>query len=745
MDYVAVHKKWRAYWEKNNTDKFDAGSKKPPYYCLTMLPYPSGATLHIGHFFQYCMPDTHSRFKRMCGFNVFQPMGFDAFGLPAENHAFKTNTHPYDNTVKNMALMREQFASLGAMYPWEYSITTCFPDYYKWNQWLFLQLYKAGLAYQKEAPVNWCDKCKTVLANEQVVGGECERCSTTVVRRNMKQWFLKITDYAEQLLTGLDGLDWAGKTIAMQKNWIGKSVGQKIKFDDLEVFTTRPDTIYGATFMVIAPEHVLAQKYITKEHAKKCAEYIAETAKKSEIERQSDDRQKTGVFTGGYVKNPATGEQIPVWLADYVIASYGTGAIMAVPAYDERDRAFAEKYKLPIVKSKLTDKKFGKDAVTYRLRDWSIGRQRYWGTPIPIIYCDHCGTVPVPENDLPVVLPHIADFKPKGDSPLAAHPEFYNCTCPVCGKPAKRECDTMDTFVCSSWYYLRYPYANRADIPFDKNVRRPDVYIGGTEHSCGHLLYSRFINRFLYEKGFVKNAEPFPKLIHQGLILAADGSKMSKSKNNFVVPDDYTNKYGSDILRLFLQFGFNFSDGGPWDEGVLKTITRFTERIETVINRCGKGAGKPDEALLHTQAKTIKAVRNDLENFSFNTAVARCMEFLNAIEKSCANGVNCADAVKNLVLLVAPMIPHIGEEFWEMVGGKSSVFDQKFPTYDEKYLTAKTVEIAVQINSKIVGRITVAGDAPQPDAEKLCAEFIAGKTVKKVIYIPNRIINFIAG
>ena len=691
-------------------------------------------------------------------------MGFDAFGLPAENHALKTNTHPADNTKINMDIMVRQLDTMGGMYPWEYSYATCFPDYYKWTQWLFLQLFEAGLCYQKEAPVNWCDKCKTVLANEQVVGGECERCGTGVVRRNMKQWFIKITDYAEKLLAGLDGLDWPNKTKVMQKNWIGKSMGAHINFkivgapegtEPLRIFTTRPDTIYGVTFMVIAPEHPMAHHFITEEHKKSCHTYMEKAAKKSDVERQATDRTKTGVFTGGYVINPANNEQIPVWLADYVLATYGTGAIMAVPAYDERDEEFAKEFKLPIVRAPLTDKLFGERATTYRLRDWSIGRQRYWGCPIPVVYCPHCGTVPVSEKDLPVTLPHIMDFKPKGASPLASVPEFVNCTCPKCGAAAKRECDTMDTFVCSSWYFLRYPFAKRDDVPFEKSVRRVDKYIGGAEHACMHLLYARFITQFLHDQKKIAFSEPFPSLVHQGMILAKDGSKMSKSKGNTVTPDEYVNKYGSDILRLFMLFAFKFTDGGPWNEDMLKTVTRFTARIEKVIaDACGgndspaRGAPcaiphTPSHDLLYTQANTIKSVREDLESFSFNTAVARCMEFLNAIEGAQRAGEAVGDAIRTLVLLVAPMLPHIAEEYWEMLGEKPSIFDQKYPEPDHKHLTRAEVEIAVQINSKIVGRITVPSDATQHHVEKACEKFTSCKKIEKVVYIKGRLINYI--
>jgi leucyl-tRNA synthetase len=764
MNYKAVHNKWRRYWRENGTDKFDPKSTKPKYYCLEMFPYPSGATLHLGHFYMYSLPDAHARFKKMAGFNVFHPFGYDAFGLPAENHALKTGTHPKDNTVKNIGIFTEQMKQLGGMYDWDYSVVTCFPDYYKWTQWLFVKLFNAGLAYQKEAPVNWCDNCKTVLANEQVIGNACERCGAETERRNMKQWFFKITDYAEALLDGLDELDWPGKTKVMQRNWIGKSQGARIHFavknhpnTSIEVFTTRPDTLPGATFMVLAPEHPLVNVITAPENNAEVRAYIKRSAKKSDIERLGTSGEKTGVFTGGYAVNPLDGREIPVWIADYVLAAYGTGAIMAVPAHDERDKVFAVKYSLPIrhtvdveteenkqkIIAELVKKRAGESAITYRLRDWSVGRQRYWGAPIPVIYCEHCGTVAVPEKDLPVELPYINDFAPKGAAPLASHPEFINCKCPKCGRAAKRECDTMDTFVCSSWYFLRFPDAHNDKEPFGANTAQKmlpvDKYIGGAEHSCMHLLYARFINHFLYDQSLVPFKEPFPSLVHQGMILAGDGSKMSKSKGNTITPDKYVGKYGSDILRLYMLFGFNFREGGPWNENTLKTITRFTERIEIIINKAAD-APEEDKEVLFTMANTVKHVREDLENFSFNTAVARCMELLNAI--SSAKTV-CKSTVKTLVLLLAPMLPHIAEEFWELLGEKPSIFDQNYPEADKKYFTRGEVEIAVQINSKIVKRITIPVSMSQADAEILCAEITENLKIKKTIYVPGRLINFI--
>lgn len=768
MDYIAIHKKWGKYWAKNGTNKYDPNAKGEKYYCLQMFPYPSGANLHLGHYFNYAVCDTHARFKRMTGSNVFQPFGFDSFGLPAENHALKTGTHPRANTVKNIEIMKRQIDTLGHMHDWDNAVNTCEPEYYKWTQWLFLELFKAGLAYQKNALVNWCSKCNTVLANEQVLGGECERCQTQVVRKNMKQWFFKITDFAEELLAGLDKLDWPEKTKTMQRNWIGKSVGAQVWFGDIQVFTTRIDTIYGATFLVLAPEHPLVGKYVTDKQRKACNDYIAKAAKKSDIERLGAEGEKTGVFTGGYATNPVNGEKVPVYIADYVLATYGTGAIMAVPAHDERDMAFAKKYKIPIIKvidaegdcadgvlvnsgkhtglpsakaREQITKDLGSKAeakTTYRLRDWGVGRQRYWGCPIPIIYCD-CG---IHTAEIPVLLPEIDDFKPKGAAPLANVAEFVNCKCPKCGKPARREVDTLDTFVCSSWYFLRYPDAKNDKEPFNKKTAAKmlpvDKYIGGAEHACMHLLYARFVTMFLKSRGYINFSEPFTSLVHQGVILGTDGQKMSKSKGNTKDPSEYTSVYGDDILRLFMLFGFNYVEGGPWNDNTLKTVTRFTERIATAIKDVRKG--ETDKELLYVMHATIKSVRHDLENFSFNTAVARCMELLNAIGKT-AGGTS--EAVRTLVLLTAPMFPHIGEEFWEMLGGKPSVFDQPFPVADEKYLTRETVEIAVQVNSRIVGRVDIPSKADQKAVEKLCSEFIAGKIVKKVIYINGKLINFI--
>ncbi|MCL2755485.1 MAG: leucine--tRNA ligase [Firmicutes bacterium] len=789
MNYPEIHKKWQKYWQKNNVNKFDMNSSKPKYYTLEMFPYPSGANLHLGHFFNFAPCDTHARFKRMMGYNVFHPMGFDAFGLPAENHALSTGTHPHDNTIINMEKFRKQLDELGGMYPWEYTLTTCFPEYYTGTQWLFLQLFRHGLAYQKESTVNFCDKCKTVIANEQVIDGECERCSSEVIRRDMKQWFFKITDFAGELLDGIDGLDWPNKTKTMQQNWIGRSCGANVIFnvenskDTIEVFTTRIDTIFGATFIVLAPENCLVKRVTTSEQEKAIDAYIKKTAKKSDIERM-ENHEKTGVFTGGYAINPASGKRVPIYIADYVLNNYGTGAVMGVPAHDERDHEFATKYKIEIKQVIKTDKedacvtefgtlinsdkyndlsseqaiiqitkdlekiKSAKHSITYRLRDWSMSRQRYWGVPIPIVYCECCGIVPVPESQLPVKLPYINDFKPHGAPPLANDENFVNTTCPSCNGPAKRETETMDTFVCSSWYFLSYPSVGNVGmtgIPWDKKITEKmlpvDKYIGGAEHACMHLLYARFITRFLHKYGYINFAEPFKSLVHQGMILAPDGQKMSKSKGNTITPDKYIEQYGSDVLRMYMLFGFNYIDGGPWNDATLKSITRFIERVEKIISQISCETETDDE-VQYVRASTIKNVKHDLDSFSFNTAVARCMEFLNAIHTSKNKS---RESVIDLILLLAPMMPHIAEEFFELLRehNKTSIFDEKFPIPNQKFLERSDIEIVVQVNSKIKERLTIKKDATQDEVVALCKSFIGDTSPKKIIYVPNKLINFI--
>ena len=806
MDYKQIESKWQKIWADTGLYKFDRSRVDKKYYCLEMFSYPSGAKLHAGHWYNYGPADTFARFKRMQGYEVFQPMGFDAFGLPAENYAIKTGIHPEESTLKNIATMEGQLKRIGAMYDWDYEIKTCLPDYYKWTQWMFLQLYKKGLAYRKEAPVNWCPSCNTVLANEQAQGGICERCGSQVTHKNLNQWFFKITAYADELLDDIDKLDWPEKTKLMQKNWIGRSFGGEVEFQvknsdvTLKVFTTRADTIFGVTYVVLAPESPLVDKVVTDEQRAAVEEYKEKSAKATEIDRMSSTREKTGVPTGAYAINPVNGEEVPILVADYVIASYGTGAVMGVAAHDERDFVFAQKLGLPIkrvIKGKdgvedslpfceygiLTDsgefngmssedaklailKKLEKEGkgglkTNYRLRDWLVSRQRYWGAPIPIIHCDHCGDVPVPEKDLPVRLPMGVNFTPDGESPLKKCDEFINTTCPICGRPAKRDADTLDTFVCSSWYFLRYPDAHNADKPFDSewiNKMLPvDKYIGGAEHACMHLLYARFFTKALRDMGYLNFDEPFLSLVHQGTILGPDGNKMSKSKGNVVSPDDSIAKYGADIFRVYLMFGFNYVEGGPWNDNGLESISRFFDRVERIVKKCyevnfaNAPLGKAEKELNRVRHNTIKCVTNDLGSFSFNTAVARLMEFVNAMYNYEANTAQknaiYKDCAKDLVLLLAPFAPHFCEELWEMLGQKYSVFNQSYPTFDPAAMVLDEVELAVQINSKMRAKVTVAASASREEIEKSALEAVKDQLVaapKKVIVVPGRLVNIIA-
>ena len=725
MDFKLIEAKWQKKWEETGLYKFDRDRVNKKYYCLEMFSYPSGAKLHAGHWYNYGPADTFARFKRMQGYEVFQPMGFDAFGLPAENYAIKTGIHPEESTLKNIATMEGQLRRIGAMYDWDYEVKTCLPEYYKWTQWMFLQMYKHGLAYRKEAPVNWCPSCNTVLANEQAQGGVCERCGSQVTHKNLNQWFFRITAYADELLDCIDKLDWPEKTKLMQKNWIGRSYGGEIEFDvkdsdlKIRVFTTRADTLFGVTYVVLAPESPLVDCLTTDAQRAAVEEYREKSAAATEIDRLSTTREKTGVLTGSYAINPINGREVPILVADYVVAGYGTGAVMGVAAHDERDFVFASKLGLPIervikgaegqddalpftqygvmvnsgefdglaseegkkaVINKLASMGKGCMKTNYRLRDWLISRQRYWGAPIPIIHCEHCGDVPVPEEDLPVRLPHNVNFTPDGESPLKKCEEFINTTCPVCGRPAKRDADTLDTFVCSSWYYLRYPDSKNDKQPFDSdwiNKMLPvDKYIGGAEHACMHLLYARFFTKALRDMGYLNFDEPFLSVVHQGTILGPDGNKMSKSRGNVVSPDDSIIKYGADVFRVYLMFGFNYIEGGPWNESGLDSINRFFERVERLVKKCYELAfkdaplGKAEKELNRVRHTTIRSVTNDLGNFSFNTAIARLMEYVNAIY-AYEGGVSeknavFKDCVRDLVLLLAPFAPHVGDA-WHVV------------------------------------------------------------------------------
>ena len=808
---TAVDKKWQEKWEKEELYKFNPENLDKKLYTLEMFSYPSGSQLHAGHWFNYGPVDTWARLKRMQGYNVFQPMGFDAFGLPAENFAIKTGIHPQDSTYKNIETMEQQLKAMGAMFNWESEVVTCDPEYYKWTQWLFLQLYKKGLAYRKNAPVNRCPSCNTVLANEQVVDGACERCNTEVTKKELTQWFLKITDYADELLDKLDDLEKKKKTVAMQKHWIGRSTGAevtfKVKNSDLsfDVFTTRVDTLNGVTYVVLAPENKLVDKLTADENKAAVEEYKELAAKQSEIERQSITKEKTGVFTGSYAINPINGREVPIWISDYVLATYGTGAVMAVPAHDERDFAFATKFNLPIerviaakngeetelpycehgvlvnsgefdgletaeakekIVEKLASQNLGSMKVNFRLRDWLVSRQRYWGAPIPMIYCDKCGTVPVPEDQLPVKLPYDVEFAPDGKSPLAKSEEFKKCTCPQCGGEATRECDTLDTFVCSSWYYLRYPDSKNSEKAFDPEIINKmlpvDKYVGGPEHACMHLLYARFITKALRDMGYLTFDEPFTSLTHQGLILGPDGLKMSKSKGNTISPDDYIKQHGSDVFRMYLMFGFAYTEGGAWSDDGIKSVARFVDRIERTLDsaneaiKAGNGKSTIDKAekeLNFWRHTAIKGVSEDGDKMQFNTAIARMMEFVNALSKYMQEETKNLDFLKEVILdfirLLAPFAPHFSEEQCNLAGNATSVFNEAWPTFDPKALVKDEVEIAIQINGKIKNRINVASDLDEEGIkaaalnDDVIKQNTEGKTVVKVIVIKGRLVNIV--
>ena len=811
-NFEKIEKKWQERWEKSRLYKVDLDKTDKKLYCLVMFLYPSGDKLHIGHWYNYGPTDTWARFKRMQGYNVFEPMGYDAFGLPAENYAIKAGVHPAISTAKNIEFIREQLKAIGTMYDWDIEINTSSPEYYKWTQWLFLQLYKNKLAYRKKAPVNWCPQCQTVLANEQVVDGLCERCDSEVIMKDLEQWFFKITDYAERLLEGHERIDWPEKTIQMQKNWIGKSIGASIRFkiegkdESIEVFTTRPDTIFGVTYMVLAPEHPLVQELTTESQKQAVHDYIAQTRKQKEIERLSTEREKTGLFTGSYCFNPVNNEKIPIWIADYVLVSYGTGAVMAVPAHDQRDFEFAQKYSLTIRevispdghpsieslkeayeapgvminsgqfdgtnsvegKEKVIQyfKKngFGEKKINYKLRDWLISRQRYWGAPIPIIYCDECGEVPVSEEELPVVLPEKVDFTGKGTSPLMTVPEFVNATCPKCGKPAKREVDTMDTFVCSAWYFLRFPNPHLEDKAFDPDIIKKwlpvDQYVGGAEHAVMHLLYARFFTKALYDFGLIHFDEPFSHLVHQGVITSR-GAKMSKSRGNVVNPDIFVNKYGSDTFRLYMMFMGSYEEGGDWNDDGIVGINRFLKRLWRLVVQVNenKPSGNEQERFNKVERQMHYAIKHatlDLDRFHFNTAISRIMELVNEIylyiqdvNPQEQNTLLGTEIIPNLVKLIAPFAPHTAEELWEIIGQKTSIFDAHWPDYDESKLVSDSIKMGVQINGKIRAQIVIATDSTKDEIIKAALNdqkvktFVQDKSVLKTFVVPKKLVSFV--
>ncbi|MBI5754433.1 leucine--tRNA ligase [Candidatus Peregrinibacteria bacterium] len=790
-----TEQKWQKKWAVSKLYKVNLAGKKPKYYNLVMFPYPSGDKLHVGHWYNYGPADSWGRYIRMRGYNVFEPMGFDSFGLPAENYAIKTGVAPQKSTEKNIKYMIKQLGGIGTMYDWEKTVVTSRPDYYKWSQWVFLQLYKKNLAYKKKAPVNWCPSCKTVLANEQVQDGNCERCGTEVTKKDLTQWFFDIRKYAEALLCH-DKLEWPEKTLLMQENWIGRSQGIDISYkvesldSKITVYTTRPDTNFGATFVVVAPESAFVKENFSAfKNKEEIKAYIKAANKKSDIERIAEGRKKTGVSTGLYAINHLTGKKMPIFVSDFVLAHVGTGCVVGVPGHDLRDFEFAKEKKLEIIrvvvgvdgdtspitkaeqvqeergkminsdflnemdihvaKEKIMDhlekKNRGKRVVNYKLRDWLISRQRYWGAPIPIVICAKCGEVPVPEKDLPVVLPiKNVDYKPKGKAPLASVASFVKTKCPKCKGKATREVDTMDTFVCSSWYFLRYLSAKDKKQAFDMNLIKKwlpvDMYIGGPEHACMHLLYARFIHKVLMND---PKAEPFKRLVHQGLI-TKNGAKMSKSKGNVVSPDEFVAKYGSDVFRMYLMFMGPFTDGGDWSDKGITGIARFVERFYTMVsNKEEKVADKA--ALAKMLNKLIKKVSEDIEKFHFNTAVAALMEFTNFGLKNGLDKVSKKIAAQ----LIAPLAPHLAEECWKMLGSKNSIFDAGWPKFDPKLVVDDTVKIGVQVNGKVRGEIEINKNATQEEAIKLARinenvlRYLTQGQLIKEIYVPGRIVGFV--
>jgi leucyl-tRNA synthetase len=805
---VEIERKWQERWAADRLYEVSEDSPKPKYYALTMFPYTSG-DLHIGHWYAMAPSDVQARYKRMQGFNVLHPMGFDAFGLPAENAAIKRGIHPHKWTMDNIEKMRRQLKTIGAIYDWRREVITCLPDYYKWTQWLFLKLYHAGLAYRASAPVNWCPKCQTALANEQVVGeGVCDRCETPVIKKDLEQWFFRITRYAEELLD-MSQIDWPEKIKTMQINWIGRSTGADIDFPlekpvggqkAIRIFTTRPDTTFGVTFMVLAPEHPLVPHLTTPAQKAEVEDYIARARRTTEVERTTAEREKTGVFTGGYCINPVNGTRVPVFIADYVLPTYGYGAIMAVPAHDTRDFAFARKFNLPIsvvisppgwdgrplaeayteegvmvnsgpfngmpsleclskIPAWLEENGWGKYAVTYRLRDWLVSRQRYWGAPIPIVYCDKCGTVPVPEKDLPVLLPPDAEFKPTGESPLKYHAAFVNTRCPKCGGAAKRETDTMDTHVCSAWYYLRYTSPKYEKWPFEPKAGKywlpVDLYTGGAEHAVMHLLYARFFARALRDLGLLDFSEPFKKLFNQGTIIYQK-AKMSKSRGNVVNPDDYVNTMGADTIRAYLMFVGPWEQGGEWMDNGIIGMNRWLHRVWNLVEEpytANNVNSEAEKELLRRTHQTVKKVSSDIERFRFNTMLAALMEFTNHLTDVREAGSVAPDswnsAISTLLKLLAPTAPHLAEELWQKTGGQYSIHNQSWPSWDEALARDEEIILVVQVNGKVRDRISVPAPISEEAATGLALgserirPFLNNRKPRKVIYVPGKLVNIV--
>jgi len=806
-NYQAIEKKWQEYWDKNPVNVDDG--KKEKYYCLDMFPYPSGNGLHVGHWRGYVISDAWSRYQLIKGKYIIHPMGWDAFGLPAENYAIKNHVHPAISTEANIKNIKRQIKQINALYDWDREVNTTDPSFYKWTQWIFVKMFEKGLAYEKEFPINWCPSCKTGLANEEVVNGCCERCGTTVTKKNLRQWMLKITAYADRLLEDLNKLDWPEKVKKMQSEWIGRSYGAEVYFklenpvadagegvdgEKITVYTTRPDTLYGATFMVLAPEHALAAKLATPETKEAVDKYILDASMKSNVDRLQD-KEKTGVFTGSYAINPMNGAKVPIWLSDYVLADYGTGAIMCVPAHDDRDYEFAKKFELPIIPvispdgndvdvsekayteaqgvlinsgdwtgkrsedmkknapQMIEEMGLGKKTVNYKLRDWVFSRQRYWGEPIPIVHCPHCGNVAVPVEELPLKLPDVDNYEPTGtgESPLAAIDSWVNCKCPKCGADAKRETNTMPQWAGSSWYFLRY-VDNHNDKELVNREKADkylpvDMYIGGVEHAVLHLLYSRFWTKFLCDIGVIDFDEPFTKLFNQGMITGKNGIKMSKSKGNVVSPDDMIDNYGCDALRLYELFIGPPEADAEWNENGIDGVFRFLNRFYKLADQSKDLDIEPTKEMLAERHKLIRDIETRFDAFQLNTVVSGFMEHNNAlidIAKT-AGGID-KETLKTFAVLISPFAPHIGEEVWNMLGGQGSVFTAGWPKYDEAMTKEDTIQIPVQVNGKVKGTIELEADA---DKEKVLAagrEFIQKKlngNIVKEIYVPGKILNFV--
>jgi leucyl-tRNA synthetase len=803
-DPTALERHWQERWAESGLYKTDEDENKPKHYALTMLPYPSG-DLHVGHWYAMTPSDTRARFMRMNGYRVFFPIGFDAFGLPAENAAIQRGIHPREWTYSNIERMRGQLRQMGAMFDFDSEVVTCEPEYYRWNQWFFIEFFERGLAYREEAPVDWCPKDNTTLAREQVIGPDrrCERCGTPVIKKNLAQWLFKITDYAEELLD-FSKIDWPERVETLQRNWIGRSEGAEIVFEiegygRVEVFTTRPDTLFGATFFVMGPEHPAVEEITTPDQAEGVRAYVERAARMSEIDRTDVTREKTGVFTGAYAINPANGERIPVYIADYVLMGYGTGAIMAVPAHDERDFEFARKYGIEVrtviaapewdggeleeahvgegsmvnsgpfdgtpseegrekVTAWLEERGTGRAAVTYRLRDWLISRQRYWGTPIPIIYCDSCGTVPVPQEDLPVLLPEDAKFTLTGESPLKLDEGFRKVACPKCGSPAERETDTMDGFVDNSWYWYRYLSPHYDEGPFDTERGRKwlpvDLYTGGIEHATGHLLYARFWTKVMRDLGLVGFDEPMNRLFNQGIILGPDGEKMSKSRGNVVNPQEFLNRYGSDALRSYLMFIGPWDQGGPWDGKGIEGVSRWLRRALSLATGGDSSGGEADPSELTRRTnRLVKKITGDLEAFRFNTAIAALMEHTNYLlaVRGRVDDDQWQEALRTFVMVLSPFAPHHAEEMWAAMGEEYSVHEQAWPGYEEALIQAQEITLIVQVNGKLRDRIEAPADISEEAAKELALSsarvrpHLEGKELRKSVYVPGRLVNLVVG